>query len=88
MKAFRVWVRPMDYEYLVCVDGMDNARWLLDQLGRSFVFRSAESISEEENSALCTFQVPCNGLLTFSAFQKLLAAIPEVTLLRVAAAAT
>ena len=47
MKAFRVWVRPLDYEYLVCVDGVENARWLLDQLGRSFVFRSAQPISQD-----------------------------------------
>ena len=59
MKAFRVWVRPMDYEYLVCVDGMDNARWLLDQLGRSFVFRSTEWIERRgELSRLCTFKFP------------------------------
>jgi hypothetical protein len=86
MNAFRVWVRPLDYEYLVCVDGLENARWLLEQLARSFVFRSAESINQELSSALCTFQVPCNGMLTFSAFQKLLIAIPEVTLLKAAIA--
>jgi hypothetical protein len=71
---------------MVCVDGMDNARWLLDQLSSSFVFRSAKSINEEENSKLCTFQVPCNSSLPFGRFQKLLAAIPEVILLKVAAA--
>jgi len=85
-KAFRVWLRPLDYGYLVCVDGMENARWLLDQLAGSFVFRSAQPIYQEESSTLCTFQVPSGPLLTFSKFQKLLTAIPEVTLLRVAAA--
>jgi hypothetical protein len=86
MKEFRVWVRPLDYEYLICVDGLENARWLLDQLGRSFVFRSAQPISQETNSALCTFQVPCGPLLSLTKLQRLLGDIPEVTLLRVAAA--
>ena len=86
MDAFRVWVRPLDYEYLVCVDGVENARWLLDKLAGSFVFRSAQPISQEESSSLCTFQVPCGPLLPFSKLQKLLTAIPEVTLLRVATA--
>jgi hypothetical protein len=81
MDAFRVWVRPLDYEYLVYVEGEDNARWLLDQLAGSFVFRSAQPISKEDSMMLCTFQVPCNELLPFARFQKLLAAIPEVTLL-------
>jgi hypothetical protein len=87
MQAFRVWVRPLDYEYQVCVDGVDNARWLIDQLGRSFIFRSAKPINEQHNSTLCTFQVPSNALLPFAQFQRTLAAIPEVTLLRTAVAA-
>ena len=86
MTNFRVWVRPLDYEYLVCVDGIQNARWLSDQLGRSFVFRSAQPINQENNSSLCTFQVPCGPLLSLAKLQKLLTAIPEVTLLRVATA--
>ena len=86
MDAFRVWVRPLDYEYLICVDGVENARWLLDRLGRSFVFRSAQPISQEQSSSLCTFQVPCGPMLSMTKLQKLLTAIPEVTLLRVAAA--
>jgi hypothetical protein len=86
MDAFRVWVHPSDYEFLVCVDGKDNARWLIDQLGRSFVFRSAQPIYEEASSALCSFQVPCNAQLPFSRFKKMLVAMPQVTLLRVAAA--
>lgn len=86
MDTFRVWVRPLDYEYLVCVDGFKNARWLLDQLGKSFVFCSAQPISQDSDSGLCTFQVPCGPLLSLTRLQKLLADIPEVTLLRVAVA--
>ena len=86
MNAFRVWVRPLDYEFLICVDGLENARWLLEQLAGSFVFRSAQPISQEQSSSLCTFQVPCGPLLSLAKLHKLLTSIPEVTLLRVTSA--
>jgi hypothetical protein len=60
---------------------MENAHWLIDQLGRSFVFRSAQPIYQEQSSTLCSFQVPRHAQLPFSKFKKLLAAIPQVTLL-------
>ncbi len=85
MNAFRVWITPLDYEYLICVDGLDNARWLLTALTKSFVFASAQPVGHDERSALCTFQVPRNSL-PFSKLKKLLRAMPEVTLLRIAAA--
>jgi hypothetical protein len=85
MDTFQVWVRPSDYEFLVCVDGIENARWLIDQLGRSFVFRSAQPIYQEQSSTLCSFQVPRHAQLPFSKFKKLLGEIPQVTMLRVAA---
>ncbi len=86
MNAFRVWIRPQDYDFLICVDGFENARWLVDQLGGAFVFRSAQPISQDSKSALCTFQVPCGPLLSLTKLQRLLGGIPEVILLRVAAA--
>jgi hypothetical protein len=78
--AFRVSVGQLDYEYLVCVDGLANARWLLDRLADSFIFPSAKPIYQEQGSTLCSFQVPRSSLLRFSTFQAMLAAIPEVTL--------
>ena len=78
-------MQPTDYGYFLLVDGVENARWLLDQLGRSFVFRSAEPIAQQVNSTLCKFQVPGSPLLSLGKLQKLLADLPEVTLLRVAA---
>ena len=81
MDKFRVWLRPLDFEYLVCVDGEANARWLLDQLAGSFIFRSARPILQEDASSLCTFQVPFSVLLPLTRFQRLLAEIPQVTLL-------
>lgn len=85
MKTFRVWLQPSEYGYSLLVDGVENARWLLDQLGRSFVFRSAQPIAQKMDSSLCTFEVPGGPFVTFHLLRKLLAAIPEVTLLYVAA---
>ena len=81
MDNFRVWIRPSDYEFIVCVEGLENAHWLIDQLGRSFVFRSAQPIYQEQSSTLCSFQVPCHPQLSFLAFKKLLVAMPQVTLI-------
>lgn len=85
MKTFRVWVTLSDYEYLVCVDGMNNAYWLLAELAGYFVFHSALPICIKEDSSLCSFQVPRNSMLPYSKFQKLLNAIPEVNLLHITA---
>jgi hypothetical protein len=85
VNTFRVWVQPTDYSYFLLVDGVDNARWLLDRLGQSFVFRSSQPIKQEVDSSLCTFQVPRGPLLSLNKLHALLAQIPEVTLLRVAA---
>jgi hypothetical protein len=68
---------------MVYVDGIENARWLLDQLARSFVFRSARPILQEQASTICMFQVPRNSMLPYSRFEKLLAAIPRVILLEI-----
>jgi hypothetical protein len=81
MNVFAVGVRRLEHEYLVCVDGLANAKWLLRQLARSFVFGSALPIGEEAESALCTFRVPFDARLSLGGFNKLLIAIPEVILI-------
>lgn len=86
LKTFRVWVRPGEYGCVVSVDGIENARWLLDKLGRSFVFCSAMPIIGGHNTSLCTFQVSHGPYSTARQLDKLLAALPEVTLLHVAVA--
>jgi hypothetical protein len=78
MESFRVWVQPMDYEYRVSVDGAGNANWLIDELSRSFVFKSALPLVND--GELYSFQVPYNSLLPFAVFRKILAAIPSVRL--------
>jgi hypothetical protein len=66
---------------LIGVDGLVNTRWLLRQLARSFVFGSADQIREAQNSTLCSFRVPRNSLVSFQKLQRILTAMPEVTLL-------
>jgi hypothetical protein len=65
----------------VRVDGIQNARWLLNRLGRSFVFKSSESIHDDEASSCVTFRVAYSSQSPRSRFERLLAAIPEVTLM-------
>jgi hypothetical protein len=81
MDAFRVWVRPMDYEYRVLVEGLENAAWLLLELSRAFVFKSAQPINSARGSTLCSFQVPYNAMLPYGVFQRLLKGMPRVTVI-------
>lgn len=80
MTGFRVWVRPGDYDYRVSVDGAANAVWLLNELRRSFIFKSAMPLDRRAADGICSFQVPYTSLLPFALFRRLLSAIPEVTL--------
>ena len=82
MKPFRVWLRPLGDFCRVRVDGLENTRWLLVCLSQSFVFKTFEPIGEVRDSSFCTFQVPYNPPLSRATFDKLLAAIPEVQLVR------
>jgi hypothetical protein len=81
METFRVWVQPMDYEYRVSVDGAANATWLVNELSRAFVFKSALPMHIDLQNSLSSFQVPCNALLPFAVFRRILAAIPHVQLI-------
>ena len=80
MESFRVWVQPMDYEYRVSVEGADNASWLINELSRSFIFKSALPMANDYQTLLCSFQVPYNALLPFAVFRRVLSAIPCVRL--------
>ena len=57
MRAFRVWVTPLDYEYSVCADGPGNARWLLAELAGSFVFSNAQPICYKEEKPMERIQI-------------------------------
>jgi hypothetical protein len=70
----------MDYEYRVSVEGAQNARWLINELSRSFIFKSALPMASDRQTSLCSFQVPFNSLLPFAVFRRILAAMPCVQL--------
>lgn len=81
MNAFHVWVRPLGANCRVRVHGIGNAQWLLNRLGHSFVFKTADPINEEEGSSCCSFRVAYNSQMSPRWLERLLAAIPEVTLM-------
>ena len=81
MNAFHVWVRPLGDTCRVRVDGVKNAQWLLSQLGRSFVFKTAEPMNEEADSTYCTFRMAYSSQMSRRGLERLLAGIPEVVLM-------
>ena len=82
MNAFHVWLRPLGDFCRVRVDGIENAKWLLDRLSQSLVFKTFEPFGELKGSSVCSFTVPYNPPLSRSKFEKMLVAIPEVKLMR------
>lgn len=85
MNAFNVWVSSKGDVCRVRVDGLKNTLWLLDRLSQLFVFKTSESLHEDSASASCTFSVIHNFQMTQPRFERILAAIPEVRLTRIAA---
>lgn len=80
MDSFRVWVQPLGYEYRVSVEGVANAGWLINELSRSFIFKSAMPLANEHETSFCSFQVPYNSLLPFAVFRRILSAMPRLHL--------
>jgi len=81
MIAFRVWVQSLASASRLRVEGIENARWLLGRLSQSFIFKSSEPIREDPDGFCCTFDLPYSSQTSRPIFMRLLAAIPEVTLL-------
>ena len=81
MNPFCVWIRPSGGNCRVRVDSIKNARWLLDRLSQSFVFKSSEPINEDQGSSCSTFRVPYSSQICHRTFERLLGAIPEVKLM-------
>lgn len=82
MDLVRVWIRPLKSACRVRVDGVRNAQWLLNRLSESFVFKSSEPLDDDIVTACSSFQVQYSSQMSDSRFAKLLAAIPEVKLMR------
>jgi hypothetical protein len=81
MSIFNVWIRPLSSACRVRVDGILNARWLLNRLSESFVFKNSEPMDEHMEAACSSFQVQYSFQMSGLTFAKLLAAIPEVNLM-------
>ena len=77
---FAVWIRHEGYACRVRVAGIENARWVLDRLSESFVFRTSEPIQKAELPAYCTFCVAHGSQLSHRKLESLLIAIPGVML--------
>ena len=81
MNRFRVWLRPLNNGCKVKVDGIKNAKWLLNRLSQSFIFKSSEAMNEDEFFPACVFAVPYGSQMSDSMFWKLLRDISEVDLM-------
>lgn len=77
MTGFRVWIRSIADDCRVRVDGMQNARWLLTQLARSFIFKSAQPINDDEGPSSCVFHLRYSSQMSRPTLERVLAAIPE-----------
>jgi hypothetical protein len=63
------------------VDGIENAKWLLGQLSRCFVFKTSKPFGMVEGSSVCSFEVQYNPSLSRAKLESMLAPIPEVQLM-------
>jgi hypothetical protein len=63
------------------VDGIGNARWLLDRLNHSSAIRALGQLDVNVETPRCTFSIPYHPALSPATFQQLLTAIPEVRLM-------
>ncbi len=79
--GFRVWIRPLADACRLRVDGMQNARWLLTQLSRSFLFKSAKPIDDDEGPSSCVFHIRYSSQVSHHTLEKALAAISNVELI-------
>jgi hypothetical protein len=70
----------MDYEYPVPVEGVANAGWLINELSRSVIFKSALPLAKDDENVVCSFQVPHYSFLRFAVFRRILTAMPCVQL--------
>jgi hypothetical protein len=64
----------------VRVEGIRNAQWLLTRLSNSFVFKTCEPVNDDLATACSSFHVQYSSQVSRSMLEKVLAAIPEVTL--------
>jgi hypothetical protein len=52
MNTFRVWLSPSGSAWQLRVDGIENTKWLLNRLSRSFVFKTAQPVNEDHGPGI------------------------------------
>lgn len=82
MTAFDVWLRPLGNVCRVRVDGLQNAVWLLQTLHDQAKFGSTQPTGDASESRVCSFEVTYEPPMSRSVFERLVAAIPEVKMMR------
>lgn len=78
--AFAVLIRDEGYACHLCVEGVDNARWVVDRLSELFAFRTSEPMLEGVRPTQRTFRVAYGSQLSHRKLASLLSAIPGVRL--------
>lgn len=76
-----VFIKNEGYACRVSVEGLDNARWVVDRLSQSFVFKTSEPMLEGVRPARCTFRVAYDSQLSHRKLSGLLSALPGVRLI-------
>ena len=79
MEPFRVRVLPSGSDCQLRVEGMKNTQWLLHRLSQSFVYKTSEGVHEDPGSRTFTFRVAYSSHTPRLALERLLASIPEVS---------
>jgi len=81
MAEFRVWVRSLGHASRVRVEGLANARWLVERLGQLFIFKDSRPFVEDETNVFFSFHVPHNSQISRIRIEKALARLPEVKMM-------
>jgi hypothetical protein len=63
------------------VDGIGNARWLLDELGRHPAIRAIGKLDVIVDDTVCSFCIPFHSSLSSQTFDRLIGSLPEVRLM-------
>jgi hypothetical protein len=77
--GFKVWLRPLGDSCRIRIEGLENAIWLRARLSQSF--ETMKEINVVEGSIYRSFQVGYSPTVTHSAFETILASIPNVRLM-------
>lgn len=73
-------IRDEGYACRVCVEGVDNAHWIVDRVSKMFAFRTSEPMREGVRPAQRIFRVAYGSQLSYRKLATHLSAFPGVRL--------